>query len=75
MPLLKTVLILLELTAAVSATDAAIHSVMISCEEWRYHENSQITWRIWFIDKKKLEKPLKVKQTTKTRISQSYCSL
>ena len=75
MPLIKTVLIPLKLTAAVSATDAAIHRVMISCEEWRYHENSQIIWRIWFIDKKKLEKLLKVKQTTKARISQSYCSL
>ena len=61
-PITKSVLILLELTAATSESDAAIHKKMfgpgttkliISNEEMNYIiKKSQITWRIWFIGKR-----------------------
>ena len=59
-PVAKSILIPLRLTAAASATDTTIHKKMfgsrmtklIFSNEVRYHENNQITCRIWLIDKR-----------------------
>ena len=52
--LAKSFLIPLELTTAASATDAAIWKKIMN-QVWldwqrneKYHEKSQISWRIWF---------------------------
>ena len=60
-PLTKSVLIPLGLTAAASATYAAIHKKMFGSDhinyfEWRdgwYHESNEVSWRICVIDKKR----------------------
>ena len=57
-PLAKSVLIPLGLTAAASATDASIQkkiygsgiTAVITSNEETDNGNSQISWRIWFIE-------------------------